>query len=176
MNNTKTLKKFNKTLEFWNNELNKYDIDTLLEKPNSESWSMGQVYIHLINSTLNFHLQQVKTCLENKEHSEKKKNFKGIMTYNILGSFPPIKINVPPTEFYTPKQPENKEEIIKGLSKVKTEMELTLPTLETEKQGKTNHPGFSYLNGNEWYQLIEMHFRHHLRQKTRIDQFLKDKK
>jgi len=44
MRNTKTLNKFEKTLEYWNDELTKYDFDTLLEKPNSESWSMGQVY------------------------------------------------------------------------------------------------------------------------------------
>jgi hypothetical protein len=174
MNNTKTLKKFEKTLELWKDELTKYDFQTLLKKPNLESWSMGQVYIHLINSTLNFHLQQVKSCLENQESSEKPKNFRGFMTYNVLGCFPPIKIEVPPTEFYTPKQPENKEQIIIGLDRVKEEMNSTLPKLEIKKQGKTTHPGFAYLNGNEWYRLIEMHFRHHLRQKARIDEYLKE--
>ena len=149
---------------------------TLCWKNQTRRVGLWDRFIHLINSTLSFHLQQVKTCLENKEHSEKKKNFKGIMTYTILGSFPPIKIKVPPSEFYSPLQPESKAQIIKGLSKVKTEMELTLPKLETEKQGKTNHPGFSYLNGNEWYRLIEMHFRHHLRQKARIDKYLKEVK
>jgi hypothetical protein len=176
MNNSKTLKKFEKTLELWKNELTKYDLKTLIKKPDSQSWSIGQVYIHLINATLNFHLQQVKICLENTENLEKKKNFRGIITYNILGSFPPIKIKVPPSEFYTPKQPDNKEQIIQGLDKVKEEMKSTLPKLENKKQGKTNHPGFSYLNGNEWYRLIEMHFRHHLRQKERIDQYLKSGK
>ena len=37
---------------------------------------------------------------------------------------------------------------------------------------KVEHPGFSYLNAKEWYQLIEMHFRHHQRQKKELDQFL----
>lgn len=176
MKNTKALKKFEQTLAFWNNELKKYDLNTLLKKPNSESWSMGQVYVHLIHSTLNFHLKQVNMCLENEEHSEKKKNFKGFMTYSILGSIPPIKVKVPPSEFYTPKQPESIEQILTGLSKVKVEMELTLPKLENKKQGKTIHPGFSYLSGDEWYRLIELHFRHHLRQKARIDQFLNELK
>lgn len=176
MNNKKTLEKFTKTLELWKTELTEYDLQTLLKKPNSESWSMGQVYIHLINSTLNFHLQQVKSSLEHQENAEKSKNFRGFITYNILGSFPPIKIKVPASEFYTPKQPESKDQLLKGLNKVKMEMELTLAKLETEKQGKTIHPGFDYLNGNEWYRLIEMHFRHHLRQKARIDKYLKEVK
>lgn len=176
MKNKKTLEKFVKTLEFWKNELTKYDLETLLKKPDSESWSMGQVYVHLINSTLNFHLQQVKICLGNTENSGRNKNFRGVMTYHILGSFPPIKIKVLPSEFYTPKQPESKVQIIKGLDKVAEEMRSTLPNLENKKQGKTNHPGFSYLNGNEWYRLIEMHFRHHLRQKVRIDHYLKSNK
>lgn len=172
MDNSKTLKKFKKTLETWRNELTHYEFQTLLKKPNEISWSMGQVYIHLINSTLNFHLQQAQFCSENSENSEKSMNFRGLMTYKLLGSFPPIKVKVPESESYTPKQPQSKEQIIEGLSKVKTEMELTLQKLETKNQGKTKHPGFEYLNGNEWYRLIEMHFRHHLRQKARIDQFL----
>lgn len=176
MNTTKTLHQFKKTLELWKDELAHYEFHTLLKKPNAASWSMGQVYIHLINSTLNFHLQQVQSCVEHQENAEKSKNFRGFMTYQILGSFPPIKIKVPASTFYTPKQPESKEQIIQGLDKVKTEMELTLPKLETKRQGKTKHPGFDYLNGNEWYRLIEMHFRHHLRQKARIDHYLKELK
>jgi hypothetical protein len=37
---------------------------------------------------------------------------------------------------------------------------------------KTAHPAFGFLNAREWFHLIEMHFRHHLRQKKRLDRFL----
>lgn len=98
---------------------------------------------------------------------------KGVVAYRILGSFPPIKVKVPPSDFYTPKHPSSKQEILDGLSLVKRKMgEMCLILDKTKKQGKTPHPAFSFLNGNEWFKLIEMHFRHHLRQKKRLDNFL----
>lgn len=40
-------------------------------------------------------------------------------------------------------------------------------------KGKTKHPGLGYFNASEWLRFAEMHFRHHLKQKKRIDDFLK---
>jgi hypothetical protein len=37
---------------------------------------------------------------------------------------------------------------------------------------KVQHRAMGYLNAEEYFQLIDMHFRHHLWQKERIDQFL----
>ncbi|MEW5597133.1 DinB family protein, partial [Peribacillus frigoritolerans] len=37
---------------------------------------------------------------------------------------------------------------------------------------KVQHRRMGYLNAEEYFQLIEMHFRHHLRQKERIDRVL----
>jgi hypothetical protein len=35
--------------------------------------------------------------------------------------------------------------------------------------GKTEHPGFLFFTALEWLRFAEMHMRHHLRQKKRID-------
>ncbi|MDB5279911.1 MAG: DinB family protein [Ferruginibacter sp.] len=40
-------------------------------------------------------------------------------------------------------------------------------------KGKTKHPGLDYFSATEWLQFVDIHFRHHLRQKKRIDDFLK---
>lgn len=133
---------------------------------------MGQVYVHLIQSTLKYHLKQVEKCLSSKDHSAEHKNFKGVITYHILGSIPPIKVKVTPSIDYTPKQPSNKEEILEGFDQVRKNMVSWIDKLGHPGQGKRAHPGFSYLNGDEWYRLVEMHFRHHLRQKKRIDEHL----
>ncbi len=170
MNASKTFQKLEHTLAIWKSSLNDYEMDVLLRKPDEGSWSLGQVYIHLIQSTLNYHLKQVDKCLTSSEHSDQKKNFKGVVTYHILGSIPPIKVKVPPSDAYTPKQPSNKEEIQKGLDQVREEMAIWIDKLGQPGQGKSFHPAFSYLNGDEWYQLVEMHFRHHLRQKKRLDE------
>jgi hypothetical protein len=34
------------------------------------------------------------------------------------------------------------------------------------------HPYFGYINAQEWYHHIVMHFAHHLRQKKRLDEFI----
>ena len=59
-----------------------------------------------------------------------------------------------------------------GFQKLKQEMKNTFENLKKDRKGKTAHPGFSYLNASEWYRLIPMHFKHHLRQKENIDTFL----
>ena len=172
-NQDATLAKLNQTLLIWQSALDDYKLETLLKKPSEGSWSLGQVYVHLINATLRFHLKQVEKCLSSSEHSDKKKNFKGFMTFRVLGGIPPIKVKVPPSDFYTPKQPTSKEQIREGLGEVREQMKFWRDKLGEAGQGKTTHPAFSYLNGDEWYRLVEMHFRHHLRQKKRIDDFLK---
>lgn len=172
MNNKKTLNYFFKIVEIWEKEFDKYDVTQLTQKENSESWSIGQLYKHLIDGTLNFHLQQVKKCINSDENKSKKKNFKGFLTYNILKGFPPIKIKVPASETYTPKQAQNIEELKNGFQKLKQEMRNTFENFEKDKKGKIEHPGLSYLNASEWFRLIPMHFKHHLRQKENIDIFL----
>lgn len=173
MDNQKTLTETLATIEHWETALDKYTLTQLLKKPGAGSWSLGQVYLHLINATLNFHLKQVEVCLESEENGQAAKNFKGFLAYSVLNGFPPIKIKVPPSDFYTPKQPTDKAQILAGLAAVKQAMNATLPLIEqAPKQGKTEHPGFSFLNAEEWYKLVEMHFRHHLRQQARINKFL----
>jgi hypothetical protein len=38
--------------------------------------------------------------------------------------------------------------------------------------GKTKHPGLGYFDAREWLGFAEMHMRHHIRQKERIEQCL----
>jgi hypothetical protein len=38
---------------------------------------------------------------------------------------------------------------------------------------KAKHGGFGWLNAREWLDLVEMHSRHHLRQKEELERYLK---
>ncbi len=173
MNNEQTLRKFEEVITIWENELDNYTMQELLKKPSDEKWSMGQLYNHLISATLSFHLKQIEACIASDENKNKKKNFKGFITYHILGKMPPIKIKVPPSDAYTPKQPESKDAIAEGLKKCRERTKNALATIQNATaSGKTAHPGLAFLNAEEWYKLIEMHFRHHLRQKKELDMFL----
>lgn len=173
MKNTAIYNDFLGVIAIWEKGLEQYTPEELGQKPDPGSWSMGQVYNHLVRSTLGFHLNQVNTCLASEENRKKGKNFKGFLTYNVMKSFPPIKIKVPPSETYTPKQPSGKKELEEGLVLMKQRMKETMDLLQTNrKSGKSLHPAFGYLNADEWFQLVAMHLKHHLRQKARLDGFL----
>jgi hypothetical protein len=161
---------FTRLQQQWAGALNNYTESDLLKKVTADSWTLGQVYVHLISSVLNFHLKQVETCLASAENREKKKNFKGFMVFNILNGFPPTKIKVPPSDAYTPRQPQSKKELLEGFEKVASGMKTTLAGFQNNLQGKTAHPALGFLSAKEWYKMIPMHWKHHLRQKKSIDQ------
>ncbi len=173
MDSQEMLRKFNKNLSVWEMDLQNYSEEQLRQQPAAESWSIGQVYAHLTEGTLRFHLKQVNNCLSSLAGQGKSKTFPGRMAY-WLGQFPPIRIKVPASPEYTPVQPAGITQIRERLDVLKEEMTKTATRLQSVREsGKTKHPAFGYLDAREWYQLIDMHFRHHLRQKKRLDQFLK---
>ena len=108
MNNTMAFNDFIKFISIWEKELDQYSLEDLHKKPDEASWSIGQVYNHLIKSTLGFHLKQAEQCLQSDEHASESKNFRGFLVYNVIKRFPPVKVKVPPSEHYTPGQPESR--------------------------------------------------------------------
>lgn len=42
---------FNRTIDIWIKQLDQYSFKQLRAKPSPTSWSLGQVYIHLIDET-----------------------------------------------------------------------------------------------------------------------------
>jgi hypothetical protein len=157
----------------WESELEKYSDEQFASKPSPESWSIGQVYGHLVFGALNYHVKQIEHCLLSDANQKEKKTFPGKLMF-FIKSFPPVRIKVPPSPTYTPQQPESKTTVVAGMRLLRKKLleysnELNKPV----HGGKTRHPALGYLNAEEWYQLIVMHFQHHLRQKKRIDIFLK---
>lgn len=59
--------------------------------------------------------------------------------------FPPIKIKVPPSEAYTPKQPESKAIIVAGFQNVKEEMEKYYRNLKIIRMAKHHTQHFLFL-------------------------------
>lgn len=172
MDNKKSLSQFETVCAWWQKELEHYPLEKLLKKPADDSWSLGQLYLHLINSTLNFHLPEAQKCEQSMDNAGKNKKPPGVVTYKLLGGIPPIRIKVPPSNTYTPPQPESKKQIEEGLAQTLEAMQRSMPVKQAKEQGKTEHPGLGFLNADEWYRLAAMHFNHHRLQKKRIDKFL----
>jgi hypothetical protein len=165
---------FNRTIDLWIDALLPYDQQQLHAKPDATSWSIGQMYKHLIDDT-SFYIEQIKACLStNGNQDEEASPFAKIILAN--NDFPNEVIKGAPGNAFIP-QPDTKEELTNELARIRKQMnELAAIVENAPSTGKSKHPGFNYLSGNEWLQLAEMHLRHHLRQKKRIDDFLRSTK
>ncbi|WP_368086903.1 DinB family protein [Paenibacillus sp. OK003] len=86
-----------------------------------------------------------------------------------LGQFPPVPVKVPASPQYTPQPPESMEFLINGLHEVVDRMRSTASVLhQASVSNKILHPALGALNAQEWFLLIEMHYRHHFLQLDRL--------
>lgn len=169
------LQRFEETATYYIHELDEYTMEQLQQKPSDNEWSIGQMVQHLINSALYMQLPNMDQCLVPSQDSLVSlagKTPAGAATF-AQESFPPIRIQVPPSPQYTPTQPESKEQLIQGLQTVIQRMQEIEPNLEqASKQNTVPHPSFGGLCAEEWFLLVEMHYRHHLLQLNRLKQTL----
>ncbi len=165
------LQEFNKTFDIWLETLEQYSPDNLIIKPDSESWSLGQVFMHLINE-MQYYITQIEASLQHNENvSEKMKEPAVNMFAN--NAFPDERIKGDPGSTSKIQQPTVKSQLEAEMKEIKSRMnELWADISRNENNGKTMHPGLGYFNAREWFQFAEMHLRHHLRQKRRIEEYL----
>jgi hypothetical protein len=162
-NATRLMQQFNETITIWIDALDGYTLEQLHQLPNPHSWSLGQVYRHIIDDTIWF-VEQIHAALQSNEHHDKDMHDDAKMMFR-NNSFPDIQIDGPATNTFIP-QPKSKEELQLRLQTIKDEVN---QFVFTHLHGKTQHPGLLFFNALEWLQFAEMHLRHHFRQKQRID-------
>lgn len=165
---------FHDTIEFWIQELDHYEYSQLCTKPSPTAWSLGQVAMHLIENTQYF-FDEIKICINTNDNFDKHASAAATIMFS-NNDFPDERIEGPPSNQNTP-QPESKEQLLRDLTDLKNEIRHMETLISTSHfKGKTKHPGLHYFSASEWFQFAEMHFRHHLRQKKRIEDFLKTHK
>jgi DinB family protein len=164
------IENFNRTIDIWIDALERYDYTQLTTKPLPTSWSIGQVYMHLLDDTT-YYIEQIEVCVANNDHASEHATSAGkIMLLN--NDFPNEMLGGAPSNAYMP-QPESKEKLIRDFLNLKAAMNNAAALIsESLFHGKTKHPGLGYFSAKEWLQFADMHLRHHLRQKKRIDTFL----
>lgn len=166
---------FNHTLQIWLRELNKYDYKKIIEKPEASSWSIGQVYMHLIDETT-WYFGQISLCFDDLEHPEKEMSESAKLMFQ-NNSFPDLQIKGDPIAAANISQPIDIPSLKLALEKLKDEANVLWAKMELKKTyGKSKHPGLHYLSPKEWLQFSEMHMRHHLKQKNNIVAALNFKK
>ena len=172
----KYYKKFEPIGKYWLTEIEKYNEEPFLKKPNDQDWSMGQLYNHLINYTIDVQMNAINGCLLKANGSAKGgKSFKGVMTF-MRGGYPSYKIKSKVNDANPPRAPKNIMEarnnfikLLKAMNEISVKLE-KLSKEDLNYKVKDNRLGM--LNAVEWYDSVIMHFKHHLEQKKRIDRTL----
>ncbi|REA58897.1 DinB family protein [Dyadobacter luteus] len=163
------LENFNRTIDTWLIALRKYSESDLTFKP-EQGWSIGQLYIHLITDA-GFYLEQISECLHTYENAELEPTEFGKQLF--ANNDFPDQIIVGASSNHLLPQPTNKARIQHAMQNLKEQYNNFYPRIIAHApHSKTKHPGLGYFNSLQWFQFAEMHFRHHFRQKARIDQMI----
>jgi hypothetical protein len=164
-------RQFNETIGQWIAWLDDYTLHRLHQRPHEKCWSLGQVYMHIIDETAYF-VEQATACL-NKNANNKKGMHEDAADMFAKNGFPDALLDSP-TNDLNMDQPESKEQILNNLLSIREAVNKLYASFDLSKAtGKIKHPGLLYFNAREWLQFAEMHMRHHFRQKKRIDEKLK---
>lgn len=157
----------------WEAALEKYNHAQLLAKPTVKSWSVGQVYMHVIYASRYF-LKQVSICTASNDNMLQKASpaAKEIFANN---SLPDKILEGPPDNENTP-QPVDKNDIVLRLAALKTLLSQADGLMRSIEacNGKTKHSGLGYFDAAQWLQFACIHWRHHNRQISRIEAYLKE--
>lgn len=163
-------KQFEPIGKSWLTDLNNYNEVPFQRKTSQIKWSLGQIYDHLSDSTIDFHLKGVETCINTPQPG--KKSWCGKMVF-LKGSFNNKKLKVFMEDQFTPEQPENisfcKDKMIRVLKHMD---EWGRKITQENINNKAEHPILGFLTAQEWYKLVILHFDYHKKNKTKIDKFL----
>lgn len=172
---SKALNKFNETSEHWLSDLRDYPEEKLGKKPSSNEWSLAELYDHLMRVANTYQIPNFQECL-NSRVTKGKKNFRANIIFDLqllpyrkmqLESFPE---NI--AKDFTPEI-KPKEVLLKEFGDwVKYVEALSEKVTKANPKVKHHHPLFGWINAIEWFSLIEIHIRHHTRQKKRIENFI----
>ncbi|RLQ92809.1 DinB family protein [Planomicrobium sp. Y74] len=159
-------------LFIFKNELSIYSPDQLRHVSGEGVWSIGQMYDHII-LVAHEYLDNVEICAASYEIQLVGKTLKGEQLFKD-GGFPPNKIRLPDEMNAPPNNSDSKEKLEERMKEVIERLEhweSKLPSINPNHKAK--HGGFGWLNAKEWCELVEMHTRHHLRQKEELKSYLK---
>ena len=142
-------------------------------KLSPENWSIGQLYIHLMQDSY-FYIDQLKYCIlhPGNEQEEAMPAAKKMFANE---RFPDQRIKGAPSNALIP-QPESKEWLFLQMKSLKAAIDqVVILVADNPVTGKTKHPGLGYFDAREWLHFMSMHFRHHEKQLERLDEFYQNR-
>lgn len=165
---------FQRTTDEWLAALDTYTPEDFVKKlPVEGEWNLQQVYGHIIEATESLAVPSIEKCLnDGRRPTEATMNVWGRIFF-LLGSFPPIRIRFKPRPDYQPRAIATIQDARAGLLRARDKVNAASTRIAAaDPARKSRHPAFGALNAAEWLQFAEMHLRHHLRQKRRVERAL----
>ncbi|MCJ1907651.1 DinB family protein [Planococcus ruber] len=160
-----------KLIQDFQKDLSKYSPEQLKYIPKEGVWSLGQMYDHII-LVAHEYLDNVEVCAGLKEEQPLGKTAAGEQLFR-AGGFPPVKIRLPDEMNAPPNNTDTKGELDSRLDALAERLASWEPKVNSIHPNlKVEHGGFGWLNAKEWYALVEMHSRHHLRQQKELEGYL----
>ncbi|WP_168118581.1 DinB family protein [Paenibacillus sp. HB172176] len=157
-------------IEQYMRNLDSYSIEQLRFKCKDDIWSVGQMYIHVIEVAKEY-IGHIETCSRATDEEPEGKTEDGTKALG-ENEWPNIRVKLEESPNAT-RNPESKDEIIAGLEQVLEKLDYWAGCVdETNPACKVRHGWFGWLDAREWFELVGMHSRHHLRQKARLDESL----
>ncbi len=161
------------TIQSYIDALDRYTDEQFVAKPEASEWSLGQMYQHLYESSTYFFLANVKRCLEKRKGQKGgEMTADGLNVYK-YNSFPPIKVKRPVATDSVEPVGQNRA-MYKVLYAEILSDGLTFADALANDDGqyKIQHFRFGWLNAAEWLQSLEIHARHHIRQRKAREEWL----
>jgi hypothetical protein len=160
-----------KVINFYKSELQDYSLEQLRYISEEGVWSIGQMYDHLILVSHSY-LDKMETCSYMTEEQHLGKTEFAEQLYKV-GRFPPRKFKLPDELNTPPNNSDSKEKLSSRIDQVILRLNQWESKVDDINPNyKVEHISFGWLNAREWYDLVEMHFSHHLRQKDELEQRL----
>lgn len=165
----KTLRKLDRTVAVWRSRLEPLDEDAFARRPEGGGWTVGQICHHL-GTVAELLLGNAEQCAAGDGRDMGFQWFPGIMAF--IGSIPPTRIKVPdlPEDLRQVSQPDQitRADALASIDGMVERMRSMRSAVEASSpRCRRKHPAGTWMNSVQWFQLNEMHLRHHLRQLAR---------
>lgn len=164
---------FKKRSEKWYLDLQNYNQQKLYQKPSSDQWCLAELFDHIIRVAYTYQIPNFKKCINRDIKKGNAKNGIAYLIFNLhIIPYRTIRMeSFPPTiaKKFTPEILE-RDSLEEKFRIFITEINANGTLLkQADASIKHSHPFFGMINASEWFSLVEIHMRHHERQKKRLE-------
>jgi len=164
---------FKKRSGKWSMDLQNYSEQQLYYKPHTNQWCLAELYDHIMRVATTYQMPNFHKCIAGDIEKGKSKNSIAYLIFNAnIIPYRTIKMESFPENIVTDFTPQilEKKLLEQNFKDFITQIIAKAPILkQSDKKVKHHHPFFGMINATEWFSLVEIHIRHHERQKKRLE-------